>query len=59
MTAQDFYRQATLPYAPTGDPSALFKGSIAQVVMLKCAHDRHHVDRIQQFLDSLPPEAPA
>ena len=53
------YREATLPYAPTGDPAALSKGSIAQVVMVKCFHDRHHLERIHQFLDAVRTPPPA
>jgi len=35
--------------APSGDPSALWRGTIAQVVLLKCGHDRYHMEHIRRL----------
>ena len=44
------------PLAPTGDPTALWKGTIAQIISMKCGHDRMHLERIRQWLAALPVE---
>lgn len=38
--------------APSGDPTALWRGTIAQVVFLKCGHDRYHMEQVRR-LESL------
>ena len=38
------------PLAPSGDPKATIEASIAQIVLGKCAHDRHHLGRIAGWL---------
>ena len=50
---ESLYTEVMLPLAPSGDPAALFKGSIAQVVGMKCMHDRVHIDRIRQWAAGL------
>jgi hypothetical protein len=47
------YGEATLPLAPTGDRSQLFRGSIALVVLGKCSHDLYHLGRIRELLGRL------
>ncbi len=37
------------PYAPTGDPSALWKGTIAEIVLLQVAHLRMHMARFRKW----------
>lgn len=43
--------EPAFPLAPSGDPAALWHGNIAQIVLMKCMHDHHHLGRIQQWLD--------
>jgi hypothetical protein len=35
--------------APNGDTSTRWKGSISQIVLLKCSHERHHLERFRQW----------
>jgi hypothetical protein len=44
------YGEATFPLAPSGDPHAPLRGSIAMIVLGKCTHDLYHLARIRDFL---------
>ena len=50
LPAPALYGEAELPLAPSGDPAQLWRGSIAQIVMGKCAHDLHHLGRIRDWM---------
>ncbi|MFQ5695622.1 MAG: DinB family protein [Terriglobia bacterium] len=50
------WRETDFPFAPSGDPKALWRGALSQVILMKCFHDRHHLGRLQQWLTSQPPE---
>jgi uncharacterized damage-inducible protein DinB len=45
--------ESAFPLAPSGDPAALWRGNSAQIVLMKCAHDRYHMGRIRHWLSSL------
>ncbi len=45
------YGEARLPLAPSGDPQALFRGSIAMVVLGKCTHDAYHIGRLAALFE--------
>jgi len=47
------YGEAELPLAPSGDPSQLWRGNIAQIVLGKCSHDLHHLGRIRDWMRRL------
>jgi hypothetical protein len=47
------YGEAEFPLAPTGDVSQLWRGNIAMIVMGKCSHDLHHLERIREWLRRL------
>lgn len=40
---------ATFPLAPSGDPTALWKGNIAYSIVGQCAHQRMHLGRMEQW----------
>ena len=40
-----------LPLAPSGDPQALFHGSIAMLVLGKCQHDAYHIGRLAALFE--------
>lgn len=42
--------ETQFPLAPSGDPAALWRGSSAQIVLMKCIHDRYHIGHIQRWL---------
>jgi len=44
------YAAARSPLAPSGDPEATIEASIAQIVLGKCVHDRHHLGHIAGWL---------
>jgi hypothetical protein len=39
--------------APNGDPSTRWRSNIGQIVLLKCSHERYHLERIRQWQNSL------
>jgi hypothetical protein len=45
------YGEARLPLAPSGDPQALFRGSIAMIVLGKCTHDAYHMGRLAALFE--------
>lgn len=45
--------EMVFPLAPTGDASSLWRGSIANVIRMKCMHERWHMDRIRQWQKGL------
>lgn len=47
------FAPAPSPLAPSGDPQATIQASIAQIVLGKCMHDRHHLGRIAAWLDQV------
>ncbi len=49
----ELYQQADLPMSPSGDPQSRWKGNLASLVILRCSHDRWHIERIRQFKESL------
>ena len=55
LPEESLQAETFLPWAPTGNPAALFRGNAALVVMAKCMHDRHHLGRIRQWLANLSP----
>jgi len=44
------YSPASFPHAPTGDPSELWRGPTAVVILGRCQHDRHHLRQIRARL---------
>lgn len=42
--------ETQFPLAPSGDPAALWRGSSAQIVLMKCLHDGYHIGHIQRWL---------
>jgi len=42
--------ESQFPLAPSGDPAALWRGSIGQIVLMKCVHDRYHIEHIRRWL---------
>jgi hypothetical protein len=42
--------EAEFPLRVVADPPTLWRTSIAQMVLGKCMHDRHHLARMQQWL---------
>ncbi len=50
LSPAELHRPATLPAAPSGDPAARVRGSIALVVSGKCSHDRYHIAGIRRWL---------
>ncbi len=52
-TPQDVVARITpLPLSPTGDPAALWKGSISQLILAQCMHQRLHLGRIERWLST-------
>jgi hypothetical protein len=49
LPEQKLHDEKAFGLAPSGDPSALWKGTIAQVVLLKCGHDRYHMEHIRRL----------
>jgi hypothetical protein len=49
------YGDVRLPLSPSGDPKALFTGSIAMIVLGKCQHDAHHIGRLAALLERWTP----
>lgn len=49
LPKQDLHVETAFGLAPSGDPSALWTGTIAQVVLLKCGHDRYHMEHIRKL----------
>lgn len=45
-------RISPLPLSPTGDPTALWKASISQLVLMQCMHQRLHLSRIEHWLST-------
>lgn len=45
--------ESEFPLAPSGDPASLWRGNSAQIVLMKCVHDRYHMGRIRHWLSSL------
>jgi hypothetical protein len=39
--------------APNGDPTTRWKSNIGQIVLLKCSHERYHLERIRQWQAAL------
>ena len=50
LDAETLRQPALLPAAPSGDPAARLRGSIAMIVSGKCAHDRYHLTRLRERL---------
>jgi hypothetical protein len=48
------YRDAEFPLRIAADPPALWRGSIARLVLGKCMHDSHHLERIRRWLGESP-----
>ncbi|HXV61143.1 MAG TPA: maleylpyruvate isomerase N-terminal domain-containing protein [Vicinamibacteria bacterium] len=53
MDAATLYGTHTFPLAPSGDPSAPFRGPSAFIVFGKCLHDLHHIEQIKSRLPRL------
>jgi uncharacterized damage-inducible protein DinB len=51
LAEERLYAPAASPLAPSGDPGASLEASIAQIVLGKCVHDRHHLGRIAVWLE--------
>jgi hypothetical protein len=45
----DLQTERQFAMAPNGDPSTRWKGTISQIILLKCSHERYHLDRIRQW----------
>ena len=52
LPPETLYAEAQFPMAPTGDPAARSRGSIAQITLVRCGHDRYHLERIRQFVEA-------
>lgn len=52
MSEENLYAPATFPLAPSGDPSAKWKGPSAVIIAGKCEHDRHHLGQLRKRLQS-------
>lgn len=50
LPEKSLFAETLFPMAPSGDPTALWKSTIAQMVMMMCSHHRMHTGRIQQWL---------
>jgi hypothetical protein len=50
------YGPAAFPLAPTGDPAVPWRGNVAQIVLGKCQHDRHHLDQIWKWIERVSKE---
>jgi hypothetical protein len=50
MSKEQLYGPAAFPLAPSGDPSATWKGPSAFIVAAKCEHDRHHIALLKKRL---------
>jgi hypothetical protein len=50
---QDLYRPVEFPMTPSGDPQSRWKGNLASLVVLRCSHDRWHMERIRQFKETI------
>jgi hypothetical protein len=48
MSKEQLYAPAAFPLAPSGDPSATWKGPSAFIVAAKCEHDRHHIAQLKK-----------
>jgi len=48
-------RISPLPLSPTGEPTALWKGSISQLVLGQCMHQHLHLSRIERWLSTQSP----
>jgi hypothetical protein len=46
----ELMRPALLPPAPSGDPAARMRGSVAVAVTWKCRHDGYHLAQIRRWL---------
>jgi uncharacterized damage-inducible protein DinB len=51
--------ETDFPLAPSGDPTSLWKGNSAQIILMKCTHDRYHIGRIQQWLATVETREPS
>jgi len=49
------FSDSEFPLAPSGDPAALWRGTIAQMALMKCAHDHYHLSRIRHWLARATP----
>jgi len=49
LPEQLLHDEKSFGLAPSGDPSALWRGTIAQVVLLKCGHDRYHMEQVRRL----------
>lgn len=53
LEEERLYARAASPLAPSGDPDATIQASVAQIVLGKCGHDRHHLGQIARWLQQL------
>jgi hypothetical protein len=66
LSEEELHAERRFAMAPNGDPSTRWKGTIGQIVLMKCSHERYHLDRIRQWHaavrrigpNSLPPRKP-
>lgn len=52
LTKDELSRPALLPAAPSGDPAARIRGTIAFVISGKCAHDRYHFAGLRAWVEA-------
>lgn len=46
----ELYGSAEFPHAPSGDPSARWRGPAAFLIAVKCLHDRYHFEQVRARL---------
>jgi hypothetical protein len=49
LSEEELHADRLFAMAPNGDPSTRWKGTIGQIVLMKCSHERYHLDRIRQW----------
>jgi hypothetical protein len=60
LPEEDLQAERMFALAPNGDPDTRWKGTISQLVILKCSHERYHLDRIRQWQSAINrPKSPA
>jgi hypothetical protein len=53
LSEESLQMERDFALAPNGDPSTRWRSNIGQVVLLKCSHERYHLERIRQWRYSL------